>query len=78
VPSGPEHVPADVCRKGDPEETYQGSSGYRRIPGNTCDASRGVKKDEPVPRKCSQAAPAEGDIIHQTVDLRLFFHNSPD
>lgn len=28
-----------------------GSSGYRKIPGNTCEG--GVKKDEKVQKKCS-------------------------
>ena len=31
---------------------YKGSSGYRKIPGNTC--SGGVQKDEKVDKKCSQ------------------------
>lgn len=29
-----------------------GSSGYRRIPGNTCDDRKGKKKDEPVEKTC--------------------------
>jgi hypothetical protein len=33
---------------------YMGSSGYRLIPGNTCDRKKGVKKDKPVEKKCSQ------------------------
>lgn len=52
VPVGPEPIPAGVCK--DPDQTYRGSSGYRIIPGNTCDRNRGVKKDEPIEKKCSQ------------------------
>jgi hypothetical protein len=33
---------------------YMGSSGYRMIPGNTCDRDKGVKKDKPIEKKCSQ------------------------
>jgi len=52
VPVGPEPIPAGVCR--DPDQTYKGSSGYRIIPGNTCDREKGVKKDDRVEKKCSQ------------------------
>lgn len=52
VPAGPEPIPADVCR--DPNGTYLGSSGYRLIPGNTCDKSKGTVKDDPVRKDCSQ------------------------
>lgn len=31
-----------------------GSSGYRLIPGNTCDRERGVKKDDPINKDCSK------------------------
>ena len=50
-PAGPEPIPAGVCT-GSPDQTYKGSSGYRKIPGNTC--SGGLRKDEKVDRKCSQ------------------------
>jgi Sortilin, neurotensin receptor 3, C-terminal len=52
VPVGPEPIPAGVCRN--PHQTYKGSSGYRIVPGNTCDRNKGVKKDEQVMKKCSQ------------------------
>lgn len=52
VPVGPEPIPAGICKTQD--QTYQGSSGYRIIPGNTCDRNRGVKKDDPIEKKCSQ------------------------
>ncbi|KAJ7248956.1 hypothetical protein C8J57DRAFT_1475371 [Mycena rebaudengoi] len=61
VPVGPEPIPAGVCKI--PDQTYMGSSGYRKIPGNTC---IGGTKDEQVAKPCSQAQPAEGAVIHQT------------
>ncbi|KAH9989911.1 Oligoxyloglucan reducing end-specific cellobiohydrolase [Russula compacta] len=67
VPVGPEPIPAGVCKN--PDQTYQGSPGYRLIPGNTCDRSSGVDKDKLVEKKCSQAQPAEGSVIHQTFDF---------
>ena len=69
-PAGPEPIPADVCR--DPTGTYMGSSGWRLIPGNTCDRSRGVKKDAKIEKECSQAQPEEGGIRHQTVGYLIF------
>lgn len=54
VAAGPEPIPAGVCKAEDTKQTYMGSSGYRRIPGNTCDRSQGVKKDERVEKSCSQ------------------------
>lgn len=52
VPVGPEPIPAGVCKN--PDQMYKGSSGYRIIPGNTCDRTKGSKKDEQVEKKCSQ------------------------
>ena len=56
VPAGPEPVPPNVCAGNDPDETYYGSSGYRLIPGNTCDKGRGLKKDEPLKKPCSNGS----------------------
>ncbi|KZP04862.1 Oligoxyloglucan reducing end-specific cellobiohydrolase [Athelia psychrophila] len=67
IPVGPEPIEAGVCSN--PEQTYMGSSGYRLIPGNTCDRARGLQKDEKIAKKCSQAEPAEGDVIHQTFEF---------
>ncbi|KAF8264511.1 Oligoxyloglucan reducing end-specific cellobiohydrolase [Lactarius quietus] len=67
VPVGPEPIPAGVCKTQD--QTYLGSSGYRIIPGNTCDRNSGVKKDEKIQKQCSQAQPEEGNVIHQTFDF---------
>lgn len=52
VPVGREPIPAGVCRT--PDQIYKGSSGYRIVPGNTCDRNKGLKKDEKVEKKCSQ------------------------
>ncbi|KAF8649292.1 hypothetical protein AX16_005896 [Volvariella volvacea WC 439] len=65
VPAGPEPIPAGVCKQ--EGDKYMGSSGYRKIPGNTCVG--GKKLDEKVEKDCSQAQPKEGDIIHQTFDF---------
>ncbi|EJC99110.1 signal sequence binding protein [Fomitiporia mediterranea MF3/22] len=67
VPAGPEPIPAGTCN--DPNGKYMGSSGYRLIPGNTCDQSRGKKNDNPVEKDCSQAQPEEGEVTHQTFEF---------
>jgi hypothetical protein len=48
VAAGPEPIPAGVCQT--LEQKYLGSSGYRKIPGNTC---IGGSKDEKVEKPCS-------------------------
>lgn len=55
-------APEGACKEG--HDTFQGSSGYRLIPGNTCVQRDGVVKDEPVERKCDQTKtpPATGEI----------------
>ncbi|KAJ3780213.1 vacuolar protein sorting/targeting protein 10 [Lentinula aff. detonsa] len=64
VPVGPEPIPAGVCTL--PSQKYMGSSGWRKIPGNTC---TGGRKDEKVEKDCSNAQPKEGEIIHQTFEF---------
>jgi|SRR5712671_2930852 len=75
VPVGPEPIPAGVCRN--PDQMYEGSSGYRLIPGNTCDRSKGTKKDEPVKKKCSQGGLwlARAFLGGVTLRHRYFQHN---
>ena len=51
VAVGPEPVPAGVCNSDDPNQIYKGSSGWRKVPGNTCVG--GIQKDEKVDKKCS-------------------------
>ncbi|KAF8909112.1 vacuolar protein sorting/targeting protein 10 [Mucidula mucida] len=64
VPSGPESIPPGICLR--PDQTYKGSSGWRKIPGNTC---TGGTKDALVDKKCSQAQPEEGQVLHQTFEF---------
>ncbi|OQO04227.1 hypothetical protein B0A48_10838 [Cryoendolithus antarcticus] len=61
-PSGPLKAPEGVCK--DSDDTFEGSSGFRLIPGNTCSKRGGLTKDEPVKRKCGEtkAPPASGKI----------------
>ncbi|KAJ7762850.1 vacuolar protein sorting/targeting protein 10 [Mycena maculata] len=61
VSVGSEPIPAGACRS--PHHMYMGSSGYRKIPGNTC---TGGTKDKKKEKPCSQAELKEGDIVHQT------------
>jgi hypothetical protein len=68
VAAGPEPVPAGTCNK--PGDTYTGSSGYRLIPGNTCDRSKGVKKDEKVQKNCQDARPEDGKASSVVVSIR--------
>ena len=55
VPVGPEPIESGVCLE--PHEKYMGSSGFRLIPGNTCDRERGLKKDEKVEKSCKNGVP---------------------
>jgi len=41
-------IPPDECKN--PKDSYRGPSGYRKIPGNSCQG--GVMKDRPVQREC--------------------------
>jgi len=50
VPVGPAPILAGICT-GNPDQPYKGSSGWRKISGNTC--GDGVKKDEKDDKKCS-------------------------
>ncbi|KAK1231898.1 vacuolar protein sorting/targeting protein PEP1 [Marasmius sp. AFHP31] len=63
--AGPEPVPEGVCAS--PNDKYMGSSGYRKIPGNTC--SGGKTKDEKVERECKHAQQPEGSVVHTQFDF---------
>ncbi|CAO1625062.1 unnamed protein product [Jaminaea pallidilutea] len=69
VSTGKETIPPGQCGRG--QSKYMGSSGYRKIPGDTCDESKGVKKAQKVEKDCEQGAPAPG-----TVDFQR--HEFPD
>jgi photosystem II stability/assembly factor-like uncharacterized protein len=65
-PSGTLRAPEGACEEG--QDTFQGSSGYRLIPGNTCLKRDGVVKDEPVERKCDQTkAPPASGIVNKEI-----------
>jgi hypothetical protein len=52
--AGPESIPAGQClNEGD---RFWGSSGYRKIPGNTCDSSKGLQKDKLTEKDCSEGS----------------------
>ncbi|KAF9114475.1 vacuolar protein sorting/targeting protein PEP1 [Mortierella sp. AM989] len=51
VQNGKEAMPEGTCKKDG--DTYLGSSGYRKIPGNSCDSEKGIKKDEPKTKTCT-------------------------
>lgn len=59
-----EPIPAGECDNSW-KKTYRGSSGYRKIPGNTCDVSKGIRKDAKVEKPCEQGAPQPGTVAFQ-------------
>ncbi|KAJ6542795.1 Oligoxyloglucan reducing end-specific cellobiohydrolase [Mycena capillaripes] len=71
VTVAPEAIPPGMCTSVD--GVYMGSSGYRKIPGNTC---VGGSKDAPVQKSCRPETPADGAIVHQTFEFpsRIVFH----
>ncbi|KAK3372536.1 hypothetical protein B0H63DRAFT_513925 [Podospora didyma] len=61
VANGPILVPNKAC-EGKPDDTFMGTSGYRKIPGNTCkDTQETLEKYKDVQRKCSDAVGAPKD-----------------
>ncbi|KFA78131.1 hypothetical protein S40288_01373 [Stachybotrys chartarum IBT 40288] len=75
--AGPIIDPDGTCNKKQ-EGTFLGSSGWRLIPGNTCNRKDGKQKDDPVERKCSDGVdgtkpPASGKVSHvpTTFDTEL-------
>lgn len=70
LPAGTLQAPEGVCKS--PEDTFEGSSGFRLIPGNTCDRKSGVVLDEPVSRPCKDTykAPANGKITHELTSFK--------
>lgn len=63
--AGPETVPAGACAR--ENDLFSGSSGFRLIPGNTCDVRNGIKKDTPVMKSCHAAVETPGLISHSIV-----------
>lgn len=64
-PDSPLDAPKGEC-EGDAED-FTGPSGYRKIPGNTCN-QKGKGKDEPITRKCKETItrPISGNIATNT------------
>lgn len=73
VAVGPEVVPPGTCKNKD--DTYMGSSGYRKIPGNTC--KDGVDKAAKVKKPCDSAKPQDGKVSHviHNFDSKVISHN---
>jgi hypothetical protein len=68
-PAGAVVIPDGACKN--PDDTFMGSSGWRKIPGDNCKG--GKKKDEPKEWKCADdgviGKPASGDIDSTTKDF---------
>ncbi|KAF8169150.1 Oligoxyloglucan reducing end-specific cellobiohydrolase [Mycena galopus ATCC 62051] len=64
VPVAPEAIPPGMCTSAD--DVYMGSSGYRKVPGNTC---TGGSKDAQVQKSCQPVQPEDGAIHHQTFEF---------
>ncbi|KAL1837500.1 hypothetical protein VTJ49DRAFT_3728 [Mycothermus thermophilus] len=55
VAKGPIIPPDGACRDAKPDDTFKGTSGYRKIPGNTCKPTKEMDaKYGDVERKCSE------------------------
>jgi len=65
-------VPPGTCQNKD--DTYLGSSGYRKIPGNTCKG--GVDKAAKVKRPCTETRPKDGKVSHviHNFESKIIFH----
>ncbi len=80
VPAGLEPVPPGECEKDG--DTFLGSSGYRKIPGNTCITKSGSAKDDRVRKSCDLAKPEAGQashVVHKfdgAVSLHSYFPKS--
>lgn len=60
IPVRPLAVPEDACK--DPQDTFMGSSGWRKIPGNECKGGENLAKE--IERPCSETTkkPPSGEI----------------
>ncbi|PKY15605.1 Oligoxyloglucan reducing end-specific cellobiohydrolase, partial [Rhizophagus irregularis] len=71
IPLLPERIPEGECKD---KDTYEGSSGYRKIPENECDPEKpnSVRLDEPKTKKCSEGhsgPPLYGEVLHRTANF---------
>ncbi|KAK3936073.1 hypothetical protein QBC46DRAFT_37611 [Diplogelasinospora grovesii] len=68
VAKGPIAAPEEACNDGNPDATFLGTSGWRKIPGNTCKPTKETEdKFKDVERKCSDIldappAPATDEV----------------
>jgi len=68
VSKGPIAAPEKACRDKKPDDTFMGTSGYRKIPGNTCKSTKETdEKYKEIEHKCSEiigapSAPATGKL----------------
>lgn len=58
------------CQNG--QKTYTGPSGYRLIPGNTCDRKTGIKLDEEVEKDCDELSTPPDDQGQITTTITDF------
>ncbi|KAK7424899.1 vacuolar protein sorting/targeting protein PEP1 [Neonectria punicea] len=77
---GPISIPEGSCKKGS-DGKFMGSSGWRLIPGNTCNRKKGAQKDDETERKCSDGGssdgpdgddgktPGSGEVTHKKIDF---------
>ena len=61
-------VPEGECK--DPSDTYKGSSGFRKIPGNDC--RHGIDMTEEIDRSCKDTikAPSSGKVSHKSTPFK--------
>ncbi|TDZ74443.1 Vacuolar protein sorting/targeting protein 10 [Colletotrichum trifolii] len=78
VKAGAIVAPDGACKNAKPDDTFKGSSGWRLIPGNTCQRTSGAQKDDLVDRKCSDtttrpSVPADGKVkaIQHTFETKF-------
>ncbi|QIW97150.1 hypothetical protein AMS68_002668 [Peltaster fructicola] len=69
-PVEPLVAPKGACQ--DDDDTYEGPSGYRLIPGNTCEQRGGIIKDKPVERKCKETAAPPSGSVNSTTTTAIF------
>lgn len=66
---GPVLAPEKACKADDPDEKFMGSSGWRLIPGNDCERTKGDQKDDKKEWKCSDIQPGPGGEISVTSNV---------
>jgi hypothetical protein len=59
-------LPDGACEAFGPEDTFMGTSGWRKIPGNACERADGKQLDDPIEHKCVDVVgpPSSGKIDH--------------